>query len=55
MPISHTTEISTQEEIDTIIKYCVNDVSSTKEIFNRSKSLVSLRKVFDKNSWYKSI
>ena len=48
MPISHTTEINTQEEIDTIIKYCVNDVSSTKEIFNRSKSLVSLRKVLTK-------
>ena len=44
MPIHHETEIKTQEEIDTILEYCINDVRSTKEIYNRSKSQVGLRK-----------
>jgi len=48
MPLSHETEIMSQEQIDTIIEYCVNDVESTKEIFNRSKSLISLRKTLTK-------
>jgi hypothetical protein len=44
MPIPHETNIKTQEEVDLIIKYCINDVASTKEIFNRSKSQIKLRK-----------
>ena len=48
MPLSHETEIVSQKQIDTIIEYCVNDVESTKEIFNRSKSLISLRKTLTK-------
>jgi hypothetical protein len=44
MPIDHTAEIKTLEEIETIIEYNVNDVQSTKEIFNRSKSQIKLRK-----------
>ena len=44
MPIHHETEITKQEEIDTILEYCINDVRSTKEIYNRSKSQVGLRK-----------
>jgi len=44
MPIEHDAEITTAEQIDTIIGYCVNDVRSTKEIFNRSKSQIKLRK-----------
>ena len=48
MPLSHETEIKSQKDIDTIIEYCVNDVESTKEIFNRSKSLISLRKTLTK-------
>ena len=44
MPLSHETEIKSQEEINTITKYCINDVKSTKEIFNRSKSEIKLRK-----------
>lgn len=44
MPIHHNTEIKTQEEIDTIIEYNINDVESTKEILNRSKELINLRK-----------
>ena len=30
MPIHHETEITKQEEIDTILEYCINDVRSTK-------------------------
>lgn len=44
MPIDHTTEIKTKEEIDTIVEYCINDVASTKEIFNRSHAQIKLRK-----------
>ncbi len=44
MPIHHETEITTLEEIDTVLDYNINDVRSTKEIFNRSKDLIALRK-----------
>ena len=44
MPIHHETSIDTQEQLDLIIKYCINDVESTKEIFERSKPLITLRK-----------
>ena len=48
MPIHHTTEIKTQEELDLIIEYCINDVESTKEIYNRSTSQIKLRKNLSK-------
>jgi len=48
MPIHHETEITTQEEIDVILEYCINDVKSTKEIYNRSKSQIGLRKELTK-------
>ena len=48
MPIHHETEITTQKEIDIILEYCVNDVRSTKEIYNRSKSQIGLRKELTK-------
>jgi len=48
MPIHHSTEIKTQEEIDTIIEYCINDVESTKEIYNRCKPQLELRKELSK-------
>lgn len=44
MPIHYTTPIETFDQIDTIVEYCWNDVKSTKEIFNRSKSQIQLRK-----------
>ena len=44
MPIEHTVSIDKQEQLDLIIKYCINDVESTKEIFIRSKPLITLRK-----------
>ena len=43
MPIHHESDITTQEELDTIVEYCVNDVEATGEIYNRSKSLIGLR------------
>ena len=43
MPIHHSTEITKQEEIDQVIKYCINDVESTKKIMNLSKSQIQLR------------
>jgi len=48
MPIHHETEITTLEEIETILEYNVNDVKSTKEIYNRSKSQIGLRKELTK-------
>jgi len=44
MPIHHETEITTKKELKTIIEYCINDVNSTKEVFNRSKPEIALRK-----------
>ena len=44
MPIHHESEIKTIEEIDTVLEYNINDVRSTKEIFNRSTDLIKLRK-----------
>jgi hypothetical protein len=43
MPIHHSTLINTQEEIDDIIGYCINDVKSTKAILNLSKGQINLR------------
>lgn len=48
MPIHHESKITTKEEIDTIVEYCINDVRSTKEIYNRSKSQIGLRKELTK-------
>ena len=44
MPIHHSTSITTQEQLDTIISYCINDVKSTKQIMNLSKEQINLRK-----------
>lgn len=44
MPIHHSTEITTMEQINEIVSYCRNDVGSTKAIFNRSKDQLMLRK-----------
>lgn len=43
MPIHHTAFIETQEQIDMIVSYCINDVQSTKAIYNRSKDQIALR------------
>jgi len=44
MPIHHETSIDTEEQLNVIIGYCINDVDATKEIYNRSKDLIALRK-----------
>jgi hypothetical protein len=44
MPIDHTTNIETLEQIEIIINYCINDVVSTKKIYEKSKELIKLRK-----------
>lgn len=43
MPIHHTTEVTTQEEIDMIADYCENDVLATKQVLHLSKPLVEVR------------
>ena len=43
MPIHHTSEI-TEQQILSIIKYCINDVRATKAIMHLSKSQIELRK-----------
>ena len=43
MPIHHTTEV-VEAQIPEIIKYCINDVKSTKQIMHLSKSQINLRK-----------
>ncbi len=43
MPIHHTQEINTQEELDMVISYCQNDVSSTKRIMQLAKEQINLR------------
>jgi hypothetical protein len=44
MPIHHTTMITTLDEIDSIIEYCINDTASTKKIMELSKKQIALRK-----------
>src|SRR5690606_26228110 len=44
MPIDHTENIKTIEQIKEIVTYCINDVESTKEIFKKSIKQIELRK-----------
>lgn len=44
MPIHHSESVRTQEDLDTIVSYCINDVSSTKRILHKSKKQINLRK-----------
>lgn len=48
MPIHHSKVINTKEEVDDIVSYCYNDVSSTKNILHISKEQLSLRKALTK-------
>jgi hypothetical protein len=43
MPIRHTEHIM-EQQIPEIIRYCINDVKSTKQIMNLSKSQIELRR-----------
>lgn len=44
MPIHHTTSITTEEQLDTVIDYCKNDVRSTKQVMNLSREQINLRR-----------
>jgi len=44
MPIDHKTNIETQDQLNLIVEYCINDVLATKEIYKKSKPLIALRK-----------
>jgi hypothetical protein len=44
MPYDHTYEISSVSEQDEIVRYCINDVRSTKRIMELSADLIRLRK-----------
>ena len=52
MPIHHETEITTLEEIETVLEYNINDVRSTKAIFERSKEF-SLPDIFNPSPNFK--
>ncbi len=43
MPIHHTSKI-TADQIPEVIRYCINDVKSTKQIMQLSKSQIELRR-----------
>ena len=43
MPIHHTTEIETMDQIDMVANYCYNDVTATKKIYNLSRPLLEVR------------
>ena len=44
MPIHHSTDVTSEEQIQSILKYCINDVKSTKQIMVLSKSQIDLRR-----------
>ena len=43
MPIHHTTNVYSQEDVDQVVNYCINDVESTKKIMVLSKPLIDVR------------
>lgn len=48
MPIHHSTWIETKEQLEVIVQYCINDVRSTKEIYDKSKEQIALRAALTK-------
>jgi hypothetical protein len=48
MPHHHSKPVTTREELDKVISYCVNDVLSTKEILKYSKEQIALRQSLTK-------
>jgi hypothetical protein len=44
MPLHHTHEIQSMEEVHEIVRYCINDVLSTKKIMELSAEQIRLRK-----------
>jgi hypothetical protein len=52
MPIRHTEHYYGTEQIPEIIRYCINDVKSTKQIMKLSKSQIGLRRDTNRRIWY---
>lgn len=55
MPIHHSQEVTSLEDIKSIIDYCYNDILSTKELFKISKPLYDIRNLLKnkyKVDWY---
>ena len=49
MPIHHSTNIETMEQIDQIVTYCINDTLFTKEVlYEKSKGLLKVRQDVEK-------
>lgn len=48
MPIHHSTRIDSINDVDSVIQYCINDVKSTKQIYDLSKELIRLRQNLSK-------
>jgi len=49
MPIHHADKVYTEEEIEMITQYCINDVESTKKILHLSKPLIAVRSNIKEN------
>lgn len=43
MPINHTESVNTMEEIKMVARYCFNDVSSTKKVYQLSSEQIQIR------------
>ena len=48
MPIHHSTNIETVDQLDTVIRYCINDVKSTAEIYFKCREQIALRQSLTK-------
>lgn len=48
MPLHHTHEVQTQEEVDKIVSYCINDVRSTQRVLLLSQEQIALRRTLTK-------
>jgi hypothetical protein len=48
MPHHHTQPVATEKQLQDVIKYCINDVLSTKQILEHSKEQIKLRQVLTK-------
>jgi len=48
MPHRHDQPVTDDHTLNSIIDYCINDVQSTKEVFNHSKEQISLRQTLTK-------
>ena len=48
MPHKHDQPVTDSDTLDSVISYCINDVTSTKQIFNHSKEQIQLRQNLSK-------